>query len=267
MSAMNRKMFSNRDARTKLAGMGGILASSPELMGATQRFETAGLVTSIGSSLPRNSELLNPRGVPDSPRLSDSLVSRSPIVSIGGRGFYVSEDKRYIVDEEGNMVRDPSILNAVLQVLQKGPVPAPPAAEPVVIPRPSETLPMNTAADSGFEGEIFDSALMRDTQFLPPQPEQGIASVLSARGVPPEATANRQAALSRLKEQFSELSLFPERDSGELETIILNQPDAGSEVPVRQQGPDFPSSGPPSSGFASALEQTRNRKSFNVRNL
>ena len=218
MSAMNRKMFSNRDARTKLAGMGGILASSPELMGATQRFETAGLVT--------------PRGVPDSPRLSDSLVSRSPIVSIGGRGFYVSEDKRYIVDEEGNMVRDPSILNAVLQVLQKGPVPAPPpaetAAEPVVIPRPSETLPMNTAADSGFEGEIFDSALMRDTQFLPPQPEQGIASVLSARGVPPEATANRQAALSRLKEQFSELSLFPERDSGELETIILNQPDVES---------------------------------------
>ena len=40
MSVMNRKMFSNRDARTKLAGMGGILASSPELMGAAQRFET-----------------------------------------------------------------------------------------------------------------------------------------------------------------------------------------------------------------------------------
>jgi len=191
MSAMNRKMFSNRDARTKLAGMGGILASSPELMGATQRFETAGLVT--------------PRGVPDSPRLSDSLVSRSPIVSIGGRGFYVSEDKRYIVDEEGNMVRDPSILNAVLQVLQKGPVPAPPAAETAPVPVPVETV-----------------------ETLPPQTEQGIASVLSARGVPPEATANRQAALSRLKEQFSELSLFPERDSGELETIILNQPDVES---------------------------------------
>ena len=219
MSVMNRKMFSNRDARTKLAGMGGILSSSPELMGATQRFETGGGAT--------------PRGVPDSPRLSESLVPRSPVAIIGSRNFYLSEDGNYIVDEKGNVVREPSILNAVLQKLTGESAPAPDlnvvpeiAPAPVVIPRPSETLPMNTAADSGFEGEIFDSALMRDTQFLPPQPEQGIASVLSDRGVPPEATANRQAALARLKEQFSELSLFPERDSGGLETIILNQPEA-----------------------------------------
>ena len=39
---MNRKMFANRDARRKLANMGGIVASSPELLGTAQRFEIGG---------------------------------------------------------------------------------------------------------------------------------------------------------------------------------------------------------------------------------
>ena len=42
MNVLNRKMFANRDARRKLANMGGILASSPELMQTAQRFQTGG---------------------------------------------------------------------------------------------------------------------------------------------------------------------------------------------------------------------------------
>jgi len=42
MNVMNRKMFANRDARRKLANMGGIVASSPELLGTAQRFENGG---------------------------------------------------------------------------------------------------------------------------------------------------------------------------------------------------------------------------------
>ena len=38
MKVENRKLFSNRDARSKLANMGGIMTSSPELMGEAQRF-------------------------------------------------------------------------------------------------------------------------------------------------------------------------------------------------------------------------------------
>ena len=38
MNVGNRKLFSNRDARSKLSSMGGIMASSPELMGEAQRF-------------------------------------------------------------------------------------------------------------------------------------------------------------------------------------------------------------------------------------
>lgn len=42
MNVMNRKMFTNRDARRKLANMGGIIASSPELLGTAQSFAPGG---------------------------------------------------------------------------------------------------------------------------------------------------------------------------------------------------------------------------------
>jgi hypothetical protein len=45
-------MFANRDARNKLAGMGGILSSSPELMGATQQFEPGGRVLMGAAGMP-----------------------------------------------------------------------------------------------------------------------------------------------------------------------------------------------------------------------
>jgi hypothetical protein len=42
MNVMNRKMFTNRDARRKLANMGGIIASSPELLNTAQSFAPGG---------------------------------------------------------------------------------------------------------------------------------------------------------------------------------------------------------------------------------
>jgi hypothetical protein len=89
MSAMNRKMFVNRDARNKLAGMGGILSSSSELMGATQRFEPGGVVNA-GEGL-------------------------TPIATVGNRSFFLTQDGRSIVDGEGRTVRDPSVLRAIMQ--------------------------------------------------------------------------------------------------------------------------------------------------------
>ena len=44
MNVENRKLFTNRDARAKLATMGGIMASSPELLGTVQKFAEAGEV-------------------------------------------------------------------------------------------------------------------------------------------------------------------------------------------------------------------------------
>jgi|VirMetMinimDraft_7_1064189.scaffolds.fasta_scaffold14186_2 hypothetical protein len=48
-NVLNRKMFVNRNARAKLANMGGILASSPEMVDATQRFAPGGTVTTDAS--------------------------------------------------------------------------------------------------------------------------------------------------------------------------------------------------------------------------
>jgi hypothetical protein len=42
MNVMNRKLFANRDARRRLANMGGIVASSPELLGTAQTFANGG---------------------------------------------------------------------------------------------------------------------------------------------------------------------------------------------------------------------------------
>jgi len=44
MNVANRKLFTNRDARAKLSSMGGIMASSPELLGEVQKFAEAGEV-------------------------------------------------------------------------------------------------------------------------------------------------------------------------------------------------------------------------------
>ena len=44
MNVENRKLFANRDARRKLAEMGGIMASSPELLGEAQLYQQGGSV-------------------------------------------------------------------------------------------------------------------------------------------------------------------------------------------------------------------------------
>ena len=50
-NVLNRKMFVNRDARAKLANMGGILASSPEMVDETQRFAPGGTVTTDANGM------------------------------------------------------------------------------------------------------------------------------------------------------------------------------------------------------------------------
>ena len=44
MSVMQRKLFANKEARTKLRDMGGIMSSFPELSGEVQRFNNGMMV-------------------------------------------------------------------------------------------------------------------------------------------------------------------------------------------------------------------------------
>ena len=47
MNVNNRKLFANRDARRRLAEMGGIVNAFPEMMGVVQRFEPGGIVRPV----------------------------------------------------------------------------------------------------------------------------------------------------------------------------------------------------------------------------
>jgi len=242
MSAMNRKMFSNRDARTKLAGMGGILASSPELMGATQRFETG------GQSVPRPGTGYGREAFGEGNIFSSGAgaASGGDMAIVGNTVFYLAENGT-VIDREGTVVRDPSIVRAVIQKVSGE--------------QPSQAQ----LARQGTQARVdIAQQVMAQPETLPPQTEQGIASVLSARGVPPEATANREAALSRLKEQFSELSLFPERDSGKLETIILNQPDVESGPVIAERSTATDPFGPEALAARTAMKERKNQERLSV---
>ena len=45
------KLFRNKDARARLAGMGGIIASSPELLGTVQKFANGSRRSGSSASL------------------------------------------------------------------------------------------------------------------------------------------------------------------------------------------------------------------------
>jgi hypothetical protein len=52
MSVMQRKLFANKEARTKLRDMGGIMSSFPELSGEVQRFQAGGGVAPGSTAAP-----------------------------------------------------------------------------------------------------------------------------------------------------------------------------------------------------------------------
>lgn len=93
MTVDNRKLFANRDARRRLAEMGGIMASSPELLGEAQKFNNGGRVIpgtvfqeeGPGRTMPGQSTL--DQLVGDSPTLRALALSR-----IGGNiGEFINE--------------------------------------------------------------------------------------------------------------------------------------------------------------------------------
>ena len=59
MNVMNRKLFANRSARRRLANMGGIMTSSPELMQAAQTYQVGG---SVGSPTAQKVKTVNKSG-------------------------------------------------------------------------------------------------------------------------------------------------------------------------------------------------------------
>ena len=211
MNVQNRKLFADRGARQKLSEMGGIMASSSDLLGEVQKFQDGTLV--------------EPRGVPDSPRLSESLVSRAPIAVVGGQPFFLSDDGQFIVDSKGNMVNDAGLINAVLsqpEALQainyarQGPETM--SVPPVTPEAPSySTLSGDNFSNDPNQGYSYPTDMALE---VPPQAPSSsdMAFEVSPFSELSLAPSNRDMAFDKLKQQFSELSFFPDRTEGEIDT-------------------------------------------------
>jgi len=84
MNVLNRKMFANRDARRKLANMGGIISSGPELMEVAQKYAPGGVVepqqvfqprSGLGSNIEYTYvDFLRENGLRDSPEARRMFV-------------------------------------------------------------------------------------------------------------------------------------------------------------------------------------------------
>jgi hypothetical protein len=89
MSVMNRKMFANREARTKLRDMGGIMSSFPELSSEVQRFQDGQEVRVTGSGMtPAN--VVPPITYPEWLRMSrrEREAAGLPVSPIGGELYF-----------------------------------------------------------------------------------------------------------------------------------------------------------------------------------
>jgi hypothetical protein len=107
-NVMNRKMFRPRNARNKLNQMGGIMASSPELMGTVQRFSTGGQ--------PR----LGGGPVVNRPALGSNLSL--PNIDPYGRGILGTLSRYFMPPQTQNVA---AIEDVILNQQQALPVPAP----------------------------------------------------------------------------------------------------------------------------------------------
>lgn len=95
----NRKMFAKRDARNKLAEMGGILASSPELLGEAQKFANGGYLDQTNPSVRRQyppSQGFNLNY--ETPGMIPGLQGR--VLNSGPDRSYAREMKQFLADTQ-----------------------------------------------------------------------------------------------------------------------------------------------------------------------
>ena len=196
MNVMNRSMFVNRDARSKLAGMGGIMSSSPELMSASRQGFADGGQTSF-------LERVNEVGVEKAP----TYIISSPILT-GGNFLEISAETLSALnsvvpnlltpDGESIFVADAASvsplsreqarpgdaivgtrLKQMMAQMQSAPQAAPaPALDDVFDQRIRQGLEPDGRAS--LDEELFDSAVYRD----PVLPGQALAEAYALGNSP-----------------------------------------------------------------------------------
>ena len=113
MNVMNRKLFANRDARRKLASMGGIVTSSPELINTVQSFSRA-LISAFCASfsftlLPSSSSAYISPSSNNTSLVLPKVMVLPPLLKIR------SERRRDEVIEKGATAKGPGVFADTLE--------------------------------------------------------------------------------------------------------------------------------------------------------
>jgi len=323
MNVANRKLFTNRDARAKLSSMGGIMASSPELLGEVQKFAKAGDVkvpmflvqlpgliggneflhltavelqslkasqpglmdqrgVVIQQSTPEILSELNPAQIisTDNPNvqkmfadLGVALPETESSVEVEGSGvldkfksMFATKESPFIFSDTTGVSRD-GRSNAEILAEAKALIPSQSETTPVT------SLPMNTAADSGFEGQVFSGA-MGGANMMPPSNQPAPPSALDelraaqAEVATTELVLPPSSALDELRAAQAEVAttefftepLFPPAGPGQFQPQFPGDVPVGSAMPGQNETLDTIAEENISPQVRNQLERLRKQK-------
>ena len=221
MKVENRKLFSNRDARSKLANMGGIMTSSPELMGEAQRFAAGDEVVAPSMFLVQVPGFIGGNEFLHLTSSELQLLSQSQPELMGQDGVVIQEATPEILSELNPAQLATTDNNNVKRMFADLGVDLPEA-------EPSAQAPVEAAGgdegglpflfsdttgvsrDGRTDAEIIAQAqALMGSNAVPAPAREGLETLGDVVEENPQ-TANRQAALAKLKEQVSNFSLFPD---------------------------------------------------------
>lgn len=240
MKVENRKLFSNRDARSKLANMGGIMTSSPELMGEAQRFAAGDEVVAPSMFLVQVPGFIGRNEFLHLTSSELQLLSQSQPELMGQDGVVIQEATPEILSELNPAQLITTDNNNVKRMFADLGVDLPEA-------EPSAQAPVEAAGgdegglpflfsdttgvsrDGRTDAEIIAQAqALMGSNAVPAPAREGLETLGDVVAENPQ-TANRQAALAELKKQLSNFSLFP--DSARREENLSRFLDGAIDTP------------------------------------
>ena len=213
MSVMQRKLFANKEARTKLRDMGGIMSSFPELSGEVQRFQD-GMMVEAPTGRTLMDRLRSGSLLPETPRLNLDQATRRLLDA----GMAPEELQQY-VDQNVD-------LNYLLAQL-------PPETPPMRSPAEEEVKRINRSRIAGTTTgtPIYEQAV----ELLPPTPAEEEAAPAEEEAAP--TTEQRIADLIPTSTETPDETGGGETDTPDLraraeERIKLFQDLFGSDEPT-----------------------------------
>lgn len=253
MNVNNRKLFANRDARRRLAEMGGIVNAFPEMMGVVQRFEPGGIVRPVYDTGVTPFDVIAQRAPGMSQReqieagLPRAGLPRREVLEIMGRVdpnigpeefSAMNREERRAAGFSGLGALNQAYFNARNRMLESQfPMQGPPMP-----PAPEE--PRRTLAPEEYISPVDEFA--------------GVMTDMTAPSQPPEMVVDREEPARVLGDQGSaegfDLFDMNEGRREEVPAAEVRAPDEGTTRPVLRPDRPAPEAAEPEAGDASGTD-------------